>query len=318
MSGKSRSILKISDLTKDEIIKIMNCANEIKKTPSLFKDRCSQQTLLMLFEKPSLRTRVSFETGMTQMGGHAIFYSVADSPLGKKETISDTAKVLSRMVDVVMARLNKREDMRELALNSTIPVINALDDFAHPCQMLADLQTIIEKKGKFDNITLAYAGDLRNNVTYDLMRLGSVMGFAVNVSGPTGKGYEIEEEVLAECHTLCAVSGGVVRVFPNVADAVRGADVVYCDSWMSYGIPSSLAETRRATFLPFQINAERFALAKPDAIFMNCLPATRGDEQTADVIDGPRSVVFDQAENRLHAQKALLLFLLAKNMSGTV
>lgn len=269
----------------------------------------------MLFEKPSLRTRVSFETGMTQMGGHAIFYSVADSPLGKKETFSDTGKVLSRFVNVIMARLNKRTDIRQLAEASTIPVINALDDFAHPCQMLADLLTIIEKKGKVEGLTMAYCGDLKNNVTYDLMRMASLLGYTINCAGPVGEGYAPEQEVLDECKAICEKTGGKVNIFTNNAlEACKGVDVIYCDSWMSYGIPAADAAARTEKFMPFQVTKEVMDAAKPDAIFMNCLPAARGMEQTADVIDGPHSVVFDEAENRLHAQKALLLFLCGKKM----
>ncbi|KAH7820467.1 Ornithine-carbamoyl transferase [Monocercomonoides exilis] len=316
MLAPVRHILKFSDLSKDEVMRIIDCAKLLKAHPEKFEDRMHRETLLMLFEKPSLRTRVSFETGMTQMGGHAIFYSVADSPLGKKETFGDTGKVLSRMVNVVMARLNKRTDIRQLADNSTIPIINALDDFAHPCQMLADLLTIIEKKGKVEGLTLAYCGDLRNNVTYDLMRLASVMGFTINVAGPEGPGYSPEEEVLEECKELCAKSGGAVHVFTKCAEeAVTGADVVYCDSWMSYGIPADESKSRIEKFMPFQVTGTVMSKAKPDAIFMNCLPAARGMEQTAEVIDGPQSVVFDEAENRLHAQKALLLFLCNKKMT---
>lgn len=274
-----------------------------------------RETLLMLFEKPSLRTRVSFETGMTQMGGHAIFYSVADSPLGKKETFSDTGKVLSRFVNVIMARLNKRTDIRQLAEASTIPVINALDDFAHPCQMLADLLTIIEKKGKVEGLTMAYCGDLKNNVTYDLMRMASLLGYTINCAGPVGEGYAPEQEVLDECKAICEKTGGKVNIFTsNALEACKGVDVIYCDSWMSYGIPAADAAARTEKFMPFQVTKEVMDAAKPDAIFMNCLPAARGMEQTADVIDGPHSVVFDEAENRLHAQKALLLFLCGKKM----
>eukprot|EP00771_Trimastix_marina_P002644 gnl/Trimastix_PCT/379.p2 GENE.gnl/Trimastix_PCT/379~~gnl/Trimastix_PCT/379.p2 ORF type:complete len:269 (+),score=116.14 gnl/Trimastix_PCT/379:222-1028(+) len=264
----------------------------------------------MLFEKPSLRTRVSFETGMTQLGGHAIFYSTADSPLGKKESMSDTAKVLSRMVDIVMARVFKRSQINELAEHSTIPIINALDDFAHPCQMLADLLTIYEKKGDLRNIQMCYCGDLCNNVTYDLMRSAAALGFRINVTGPSGEGFDVEPAVLEECAQLCAVTGGAVNVVHNPVEAITGADVIYTDSWMSYGIAGATREERVAKFMPFQVNAALMSHAKPDAIFMNCLPAERGAEQTAEVIDGPQSVVFDEAENRLHAQKALLLFLL--------
>jgi len=215
----------------------MGIASDMKQNPDKYKDSLSQKTLLMLFEKPSLRTRVSFETGMTQLGGHAIFYSIADSPLGKKESLSDTGKVLSRYADFIMARVNKRQDIQELAEVSSIPVINALDNYAHPCQMLADLQTIIEQKSSAEGLKLAFFGDVANNVTYDLMRLGSIVGMKVAVCGPVDKGseYAVEESVIEECKAL----GGDVIITTSVEEAATGADIVYCDSWMSYGIPDS-------------------------------------------------------------------------------
>lgn len=308
-----RHVLKISDLSRSELLSVIDKAIDLKANPRKYSTSLKERTLLMLFQKPSLRTRVSFETAMTQMGGHAIFYSIADSPLGVKETYEDTGKVLSRYVDIIMARVNKRQDVEGLAAHSTIPVINALDDWAHPCQMLADFTTIIEKKGGpsiFKTLKMAYCGDVRNNVTYDIMRTASVIGFELRVAGPSGPGYDIHEEVLKECAELCKVSGGVVRVCKTADEAVAGVDVVYTDSWMSYGIPKEQADTRVKMFTPFQVTDALMKLAKPDCIFMNCLPAWRGMEQTAEVIDGPQSVVFDQAENRLHTCKALMLFQL--------
>lgn len=313
-----RHILTIADLTKEEIIAILDKSADLKAHPEAYATAMKDKTLLMLFQKPSLRTRVSFEVGMTQMGGHGIFYSIADSPLGVKETYGDTGAVISRMVNIVMARVNKKEDVRQLAAASTIPIINALDDWAHPCQMLCDMLTITEKKGRqvlFDGkLKMAYCGDIKNNVTYDLMRLASVIGFEIRVSGPSGPGYDAEPEVLEECAKLCAKSGGKVIVCKTAEEAVAGVDVIYCDSWMSYGIPKAEEAARKEKFLPFQVNAKLLALAKPDMIFMNCLPAARGMEQTAEVIDGPHSVVFDEAENRLHTCKGLMLFLL--NLGG--
>eukprot|EP00468_Gymnochlora_sp_CCMP2014_P004314 CAMPEP_0167752706 /NCGR_PEP_ID=MMETSP0110_2-20121227/7290_1 /TAXON_ID=629695 /ORGANISM="Gymnochlora sp., Strain CCMP2014" /LENGTH=289 /DNA_ID=CAMNT_0007638357 /DNA_START=267 /DNA_END=1136 /DNA_ORIENTATION=+ len=285
----------------------MTIAADMKENQGKYKDCFGQKTLLMLFEKPSLRTRVSFETGMTQMGGHAIFYSIADSPLGQKESLSDTGKVLSRFADVIMARVNSRDAIRELADVSTIPVINALDDFAHPCQMLADLQTIIEHKGAAEGLKLSFFGDVANNVTYDLMRLGSIIGMDIAVCGPIDKGteYEVEPAVIEECKQL----GGNVVITNDVEVAAKDADVVYCDSWMSYGIPKDEEVERKKIFMPYQVDDDVMALTGTGSIFMNCLPAARGMEQTASVIDGEKSVVFDQAENRLHAQKALLYTL---------
>lgn len=244
---------------------------------------------------------------MHQLGGQAIFYSIGESPLGVKESVEDTGRVLSRMCQGITARVKSRKSLRALAQVSSIPVINALDDYAHPMQMLADLLTIIEHKGSYKGITLAYFGDVENNVTYDLMRLAALMGFNFNMAG---KG-DIEKSVWAECERLQASTGSMIRLCDTAAEAITGVDVVYCDSWMSYGIPKDEEELRKALFMPFQVTADLMKLAKPDCIFMNCLPAARGMEQTAEVIDGPQSVVFDQAENRLHAQKALLVALMA-------
>merc|ERR1719201_3173905 len=272
-----------------------------------FSDTLKGYTLLTLFEKPSLRTRVSLEVGMHQLGGHAIFYSIADSPLGVKESIEDTGRVLSRMCQGITARVMSRSSVQALAQVSSIPVINALDDWAHPMQMLADLLTIVEHKGTWEGITMAYFGDLENNVTYDLMRLAAVMGYKIHLAGVG----EIEKEVLDECERLGKASGGGVKLFPTAKAAMAGVNVVYCDSWMSYGIPADEEARRKDLFMPFQVNAALMKCAAPDCIFMNCLPASRGMEQRAEVIDEPQSVVFDQAENRLHAQKAMLVALLA-------
>jgi ornithine carbamoyltransferase len=310
MSSPVRHVLTATSFTAEEFTKLLTFAIKIKSNPSAYSSALTQKTLLMLFQKPSLRTRVSFETGMTKLGGHAIFYSVADSPLGAKETIADTAHVLERMVDIVMARLNKRADIREFAANSKIPVINALDDFAHPCQMLADFQTILEHRKQLPGTVLAYFGDVANNVTYDLMRSCALLGLDCRVCGPAVPGYEIEPEVIEECKALNAKTGGKLNVTSNVAEAINGANVIYTDTILSYHIPKDQLEERRRVFKPFQVSEELMGKAAPDAIFMHCLPATRGDEVTAGVMDGPQSVIFDEAENRMWAQMAMLLFLL--------
>ncbi|KAH0785012.1 ornithine transcarbamylase [Histomonas meleagridis] len=310
MSVPCRHVLKITSLTAEEVEKILKLAIEMKAHPENYSHALEQKTLLMLFEKPSLRTRVSFETGMTKMGGHAIMYSVADSPLGKKETIADTAHVLERMVDVVMARLNKRADVRELAANSKIPVINGLDDFAHPTQMVADFQTILEKRGSLKGTVLAYFGDVANNVTYDLMRTCALLGLECHVCGPEGEEYAIEQEVIDECNQLNAKTGGKLLCTHNIDEAIKGANVVYTDTILSYHIPKEQLETRRKVFKPYQVNAELMAKAEKDCLFLHCLPAVRGDEVTAEVIDGPQSVIFDEAENRMWAEMALLYYLI--------
>ncbi|OHS97189.1 ornithine carbamoyltransferase family protein [Tritrichomonas foetus] len=310
MAVPCRHVLTATSLTKEEFTNTLQLAIDIKKNPSKYADVLRQKTLLMLFEKPSLRTRVSFETGMTKLGGHAIMYSVADSPLGKKETIADTAHVLERMVDVVMARLNKRADIREFAENSKIPIINALDDFAHPCQMLADFQTILEHRGKLEGTVMAYFGDVANNVTYDIMRTCALLGLDCRVCGPADQKYGIEQEVIDECNALNAKTGGKLLVTHDVDAAAKDVNVVYTDTILSYHIPKDELEERRRVFKPYQVSKELMDKCAKDALFMHCLPATRGDEVTAEVIDGPQSIIFDEAENRMWAQMALLVHLL--------
>jgi len=304
-----RHLLKISDLSKAEIKKIINKALEIKQNPHIFDSTLKGETLLMIFAKPSLRTRISFEVGMQQLGGHAIFYSIKDSPLGKKENIHDTAKTASRFVNLIAARVFKRQDVRDLAQHAEVPVINMLDDFAHPCQMMGDFLTIKEKKGRLDNLKISYFGDAYNNVTYDLMRIAAIFGLTLDVACPVESEYTPEQEVLDEVSQISKETGAHINVIHDAFKAAKDSDVLYTDSWMSYGIPVEKEEERRKIFIPFQVNSQIMETAKPDAIFMNCLPAKRGYEQTAEVIDGPQSIVFDQAENRLHGQKGIMLFL---------
>ena len=304
-----RHLLKVSDFSKDECKKVINKAIELKKNPKKYNSALEGETLLMLFEKPSLRTRISFETGMQQLGGHAIFYSIKDSPLGKKENISDTAKVASRFVNIIAARVYKRRDIWDLAKYADVQVINMLDDFAHPCQILGDFQTIKEKKNDFKNMKLSYFGDAYNNVTYDLMRMCALFGWRMDVACPNAPEYSPEQTVLDEVSEISKDTGADVRVVNNAKEAAQDSDVIYTDSWMSYGIPESEEEKRKEAFMPYQVTSSIMNAAKSDTIFMNCLPAMREYEQTADVIDGPQSVVFDQAENRLHIQKAIMLFL---------
>jgi len=304
-----RHLLKISDFSKDECKKVINKAIELKKNPKKYNSALEGETLLMLFEKPSLRTRISFETGMQQLGGHAIFYSIKDSPLGKKENISDTAKVASRFVNIIAARVFKRQDIWDLAKYADVPVINMLDDFAHPCQILGDFQTIKEKKNTLSGLKLSYYGDAYNNVAYDLMRMCAIFGWKMDVACPNHQDYSPEQDVLNEVSELSKDTGADVRVVHDAIEAAKDSDVVYTDSWMSYGIPQEQETERKRAFLPYQVTHSIMNAAKSDAIFMNCLPAMREYEQTADVIDGPQSVVFDQAENRLHIQKAIMIFL---------
>ena len=307
-----KHLLKVSDLTRSECELIINKAVDIKKNPDKYYKALEHETLLMLFEKPSLRTRISFETGMHQLGGHAIFYSIKDSPLGVKENISDTSIVASRFVNIIAARVFKRQDIWDLAKYASVPVINMLDDFAHPCQILGDFLTIKEKTGKLTNFKLAYYGDAHNNVTYDLMRMAAIFGIEMEVTCPKGPEYTPEDIVVEEVRNLSDESGAKIRVIHNAKEAAQSANVIYTDSWMSYGIPKEQEEERVKAFNPFQVTTEILDRAHSDVIFMNCLPAMRGYEQTAEVIDGSHSVVFDQAENRLHIQKAIMLFLREK------
>ncbi|NOZ80238.1 MAG: ornithine carbamoyltransferase [DPANN group archaeon] len=305
----------LNDVSPDEIRDIIILAKGIKADPASYDEALAGKTLLMLFEKPSLRTRVSFETGMTRMGGHAIFYSIKDSPLGKKENIHDTAKCAGRYVNLIMARTYRQEDIDGLAAYAGVPVINALTDRHHPCQILSDLLTISEKKGSLKGLKLAYLGDADNNVTHSLLLGCALTGMHIAIGCPAGSSAPAED-VVAQAKAYAQTSGSTITITQDAAEAAEDADVVYTDSWMSYHIPAEEKEARRKLFMPYQVNAELMRHAKPDAVFMNCLPAERGAEQTAEVIDGPQSVVFDQAENRLWAQNAIMLTLLKKSFKS--
>ncbi len=265
------------------------------------------KNLALLFEKPSLRTRVSFEVAMRQLGGHALYLSPAEVGLGKREPVADVARVLSRQVDVVAARTFEHKTVEELARWAEVPVINALSDGEHPCQALADLLTIYEKKGRWEGLTLAYVGD-GNNVARSLALGSAMVGMSFRIASPAG--YGLPEAVVEEARRRAAASGAEVVCLESPEEAVRGADIVYTDVWASMGSEDE-AEERARAFAGYQVTPELVALAAPDAIVMHDLPAHRGEEIADEVIEGPQSVVFDQAENRLHAQKALLALVLA-------
>ncbi|NQV09065.1 ornithine carbamoyltransferase [Candidatus Woesearchaeota archaeon] len=300
-----KDLIDLSNLKKEEIEELIESAADIKKNPDKYNKAMDQKTLLMIFAKPSLRTRVSFETGMTRMGGHAIYYDISTSPMGKGETISDTAQTVSGYVDIIMARLFAHKDMEELSKYSKVPVINGLTDFNHPCQILSDLLTIREKKGEFNNLKLAYLGDANNNVTHSLLYGCAAAGINISVGCP--EEHSPKKEVVEKAKQIATKE---VIITHNAEEAAKDADVIYTDSWMSYHIPADEKEARMKVFMPYQVNKELMKHAKPDAVFMNCLPALRGMEQTADVIDGKQSIVFDQAENRMHMQNAIMLKLL--------
>lgn len=295
-----------TDLQSKEIFQVLATALDVKKNPWKYREDMKNKILGMIFQKPSTRTRVSFEGAMLQMGGHAIYLSSKDIQLGRGETIADTSRVLSRYVDVIMARVFSHKDIETLAEHSRVPVINGLSDDLHPCQALADLMTIQEIKGKLNGIVLAYVGD-GNNVCHSLILSGLMVGMDIKVATP--EGYEPQETVVQQGQEIARTTGGSLKLVRDPVDAVSGADVVYTDVWASMGQEEE-SEIRRRIFRPYQVNESLFDMASEIAIFMHCLPAHRGEEVTDAVIDSPRSVVWEQAENRLHVQKALLIHLL--------
>ncbi len=301
-----KDLISIVDI-KEELPDIINLALEMKRRQQMGEREMQQvlknRSLAMIFEKPSTRTRVSFEVAMTQLGGHALYLSPRDMQLGRGETIADTAKVLSRYVDAIVYRAYSHDMMVELAENATVPVINALDNLEHPCQIVADLMTIKEKKGELAGLKLAYVGD-GNNVANSLMLGAAIMGMDFYIGCP--EGYEPDKELTGLARKIANETGAKVVITHDPVEAVKDADVIYTDVWVSMGDEEE-KEKRMKAFKPFQVNAELVKHAKQNYIFMHCLPAHRGLEVTDDVIDSRNSVVFDEAENRLHAQKAILV-----------
>lgn len=307
MVVKKRDVISMLDL-KDDLDDVLELAAQLKKGKYHNADPLKNRSMAMIFEKASTRTRVSFEAGMAQLGGHAIFLSPKDMQLGRGETVADTAKVLSRYVDVIMYRAFKHGIMLELAQNSTVPVINALDDLEHPCQICADLQTIQEKKGQLAGLKLTYVGD-GNNVCNSLMLGAAMTGMDFVAACPNG--YQPNIELTRKAKEIAQAKGCKISVMEDLKVAVKGADVLYTDVWVSMGEEDEAAQRERV-FKPYQINSDMLSLAKDDSIVLHCMPAHRGMEISAEVFDGERSVVFDEAENRLHAQKAIILTLLGQ------
>ncbi|MHB8172059.1 MAG: ornithine carbamoyltransferase [Thermincolia bacterium] len=303
-----KDLLSLHRLTSEEIMEILKVAGELKEQQKRGVPHPILQgkTLGMIFAKSSTRTRVSFEVGMYQLGGNALFLSSNDIQLGRGETIADTAKVLSRYLDGIMIRTFAQADVEELAEHATIPVINGLTDLLHPCQVLADLQTILEHKGHLKGLKLAYVGD-GNNMAHSLMFGSAKVGMDIVVASP--KGYQPNPEIVKLARHDAEATGVKVEVMEDPAEAVAGADVVVTDVWASMGQEAEQAQ-RVKDFAGYQINSKLMSLAKPDYLFLHCLPAHRGEEVAAEIIDGPHSVIFDEAENRLHAQKAVLALLL--------
>ncbi len=301
-----RHLLAIKDLSKGELLYLIKKSAEIKKNPKKYEEAMDDKTLLMIFEAPSLRTRLSFETAMLQMDGHAIFYTTGESTLGKKEGMKDFSRVVSRYVDVIMARLFSHADLEELAKYSSIPVINGMTNREHPCQIIGDLITMFEKRKKIKKI--AYVGDCNNNVTNSLLYASAILGIDISIASPLGKEFEASKSVINEFKVISKKTNAKISVFYDAKKAVKNADVVYTDSWMSYRVPKERESFRIKKLRPFQVNSK--LMRQSGGMFMHCLPAKRGHEVTDEVMDSPVSVVIDQAENRLHAQKAILLWLL--------
>jgi len=304
-----RHFLSIADFSPDEILHILELSTKLKEEwkKGGNKPILAGKTLGMIFQKPSLRTRVSFEMAMRHLGGHAIYLSPDEIQLGKRESVADVARVLSRYVDAIMARVFSHKDLEELAQYSSVPVINGLSDYSHPCQAMGDIFTILEKTGTLKGLKLAFVGD-GNNVCNSLLFITSKLGIDMAVASP--KGYEPRPEVVQKAMEFASRSGSKITITNDPVEAVRDADVIYTDVWTSMGQEAE-AEERAKVFPPYQVNSALVARAKPSVMVMHCLPAHRGQEITDEVADGPHSIIFDQAENRLHAQKGILAYLLA-------
>jgi len=302
---RKRDFLTVDDLSVEEFSKLLDAADRYKAERGRLR-LLDGRSVALVFEKPSTRTRVSFEVAVHELGGYPLPLAGGDLQIGRGETIEDTGRVLSRYVHAIVLRTFAQETLERLARASTVPVVNALSDHAHPVQVLADMQTVRERKGRLAGLRLAYLGD-GNNVAHSLLEAGGLLGMHVVVATPSG--YEPIRQVVRRASTLAARSGGTVEVTNDPVAAAKGADVLYTDVWASMGQENE-AEDRALIFKPFQLNVEALAVAADDAIVLHCLPAHRGEEITAEVIDGPSSAVFDQAENRLHTQKALLALLL--------
>ena len=304
---KNKDFISIKDLKRHEIEEIFRLAEELKSKKYLF-DALKGKTLALIFQKPSNRTRVSFEVGMAQLGGHAVYLGPDDIKLGVRETVSDAARVLSRYIDGIVARTYRHQDIIGLAESSTVPVINGLSDLLHPCQALSDLFTIKEKFNTFDSIRLVFIGD-GNNVLHSLMYGASILGCNMSVVNP--KGYEPNDKVVDDVKKFSKASGADIRFFSSPETAIKDADIIYTDVWVSMGKEKE-RKKRLIAFKRFQVNEELLKKAKKSCKIMHCMPAHRGEEITNSIIDGPNSIVLDQAENRLHVQKAILYLLLKR------
>jgi ornithine carbamoyltransferase len=301
-----RDLISIQDFMPEELACALELAAAMKARPGDYRGTLVGKQIVLFFEKPSLRTRLTFEAGINSLGGVSFFVDQTQMRLGARESLSDVAHNLERWVDGVVLRTFAHETVTTMAEHTSIPVINALSELEHPCQAMADMLTLQEHLGDLRNVHLAYVGD-GNNVAHSLMLAAASLGATISVGTP--EGYEPHEGIVSAAKQIASASGGHVEVVNDPVEAVAGADAVYTDVWASMGQEDEAAE-RRQIFMPFQVDQELFSCAAQHAVFMHCLPAHRGDEVAAAVIDSPRSVVFDQAENRLHMQKAILVLLL--------
>ncbi|MFC2131679.1 ornithine carbamoyltransferase [Bacteroidota bacterium] len=301
-----KDFLKVLDFSTDEVNETIDLAIQMKANPGHFDEALKGKTLAMIFEKPSLRTRSSFDIGIQQLGGFSLYLSPAEINLGKRESVYDVSMVLGRMVQGIMIRTFGHDIVEDMSSYTSIPIINGLTDYTHPCQAMADFMTIKEIKGDFKGLKLTYVGD-GNNVAHSLMNAGARLGVNVVISTP--EGYEPNPNAVNEAKEAAKLTGAKIEYIKDPLEAVKNSDVIYTDTWASMGQEEE-AEQRKKIFLPYQVNGDLMAKAKSDAIFMHCLPAHRNEEVTDEVIDSNQSVVFQEAENRLHVQKAIMYKLM--------
>jgi ornithine carbamoyltransferase len=312
MCAEKRDLLTLYDLAAGDFKRLFELSGKLKSRPH--RTVLKNKTVALIFSKSSTRTRVSFEVGISQLGGHSLFLSQNDIQLGRGETVEDTATVLSRYVDGIVIRTYRHSEVENFARNAAVPVINGLTDEAHPCQVLADLWTIIEKLGSYRGKKLVFLGDCRNNMAYSWITAASLLGIHLVLSGHSR--YRPAPRRVREAHAAALKSGGRIECVSDPKKAVRNADVIYTDVWTSMGQESE-SRTRRKLLEPWQVNRALLEKAAPHAIFMHCLPAHRGEEVTPDVLEDGRSAVWDQAENRLHVQKAILMLLLDREKTSS-
>lgn len=312
MEATLRHFLRDDDITHEEQLEILRLALAMRTNRHMVQPFAGPQAVAIIFDKPSTRTRVSFATGVAELGGYPMIIDAAGSQLGRGEPVEDTARVLTRMTSAIVWRTFGQDRVETMAKYATVPVVNALTDMYHPCQILADFATIAQHKGGVESLqgmTIAYVGDAANNMSHSYLLGGAVAGMHVRVAGPYG--YLPDPHVVEDAQRIAKEQGGSITVTVDPVEAVKDADCVFTDTWVSMGDEAQGA-VRAKPFWDYQVNDELMAYAKPDALFQHCLPAYRGKEVTESVIDGPRSVVWDEAENRLHAQKALLTWLIAQ------